>query len=186
MDFPAHSVDDYRYFVGDTIIYQAKRALPQNHLDEETIAKCINISRQYYSESWINNTRPYPGIPELLSELEKRGIPMAVLSNKPDEFVHIMVETLLPDFSFHAVRGALDSTPPKPDPAAALGIAAELSISPERFLYLGDTNTDMQTANAAGMYAIGVPWGFRPREELLQSGAKILIEEPGELLRLLD
>jgi phosphoglycolate phosphatase len=142
--------------------------------------------RDEYRKHFADNTKPYPGIPELLSTLAERNIPQVILSNKPDEFTQIIVEKLLPHFSFQIVRGAGPSVPPKPDPTAALQLANELKIPPRRFLYLGDTNTDMQTADSAGMYAVGALWGFRTANELRESGAKTLAESPQDVVRLLD
>lgn len=142
--------------------------------------------RDEYGKHWADNTKPYAGVPELLCGLQERKIPKAVLSNKPDELTRIMVEKLLPDWSFRIVRGARPAMPKKPDPAAALDIAGELQIPPCRFFYLGDSNIDMQTANFAGMYAAGALWGFRTAEELLANGAKTLIKNPQDILKFFD
>ncbi len=184
--FPTHPTDSYRYFVGDGTDCLVKRVLPKDHLDDETVSRSLTALRDEYSKHWADNTKPYAGIPELLSALQERKFPKVVLSNKPDEFTQITVEKLLPDWSFVIVLGVKPSVPKKPDPAAALDIARQLQIPPCRFLYLGDTNTDMQTANSAGMYAIGALWGFRTAEELLASGAKTLVENPQDILKLLD
>lgn len=184
--FSPYPTDSYRYFVGDGTEYLIRRVLPNNHLDEQTISKCLTAMREEYSRHWADNTKPYPGIPELLWALEKRNIPKAVLSNKPDDFTQITVEKLLPHWSFRIVRGAEPSVPKKPHPAGALEIAKKLAIPPREFLYVGDTNTDMQTACSAGMYAVGVLWGFRDAEELLANGAKRLVEKPEDILALLD
>jgi len=95
------------------------------------------------------------------------------------------VAGLLPDWRFDAVVGERPPIPRKPDPSSALEIAHRLAIQPDRFLYLGDTAIDMKTANAAGMYAVGVLWGFRDAEELIAGGAKKLIAKPDELLEML-
>jgi len=121
----------------------------------------------------------------MLAALEESALPRAVLSNKPHEFTCVTVEKILSGFSFDVVRGAMPSMPRKPDPAAALQIAKQLQVPPGNILYLGDTNTDMQTANAAGMFAAGALWGFRTADELLGSGAKVLLEEPLDVLSLL-
>lgn len=184
--FPTHPTDSYRYFVGDGMDCLVRRVLPKDHLDDETVSRSLTSLRDEYSKHWADNTKPYAGIPELLSALQERKFPKAVLSNKPDEFTQITVEKLLPDWSFCIVRGVKLSVPKKPDPAAALDIARELQIPPRRFLYLGDTNTDMQTANSAGMYAVGALWGFRTAEELRANGAKTLVENPQDILKLLD
>jgi len=185
MGFAPHPVDAYKYFVGDGVENEAKRALAGNHLDEETLAKCIKLARAEYARRWAEHTKPYPGIAELLDALTHRGVVMAILSNKPDDFTKLMVEKLLPGRQFEIVRGATDGVPIKPDPAAALAIAEQLNIQPIKFLYLGDTNTDMKTANNAGMFPVGALWGFRSADELVQNGAKAIADKPAELLKIL-
>jgi len=185
LGFPSHEVVAYKYFVGDGIINMARRALPEEHRDEVTVARCARLLREEYAKRWADKARPYDGIPELLDALSERGIRMAVLSNKPDDFTRICVSRLLSGWRFEAVVGVSDSVPPKPDPKGALEVAARLHIPPGGFLYLGDTNTDVKTAVAAGMYPVGALWGFRTADELLANGARVLIEKPGDLLELL-
>ncbi len=91
-----------------------------------------------------------------------------------------MVEKILSQWRFKIVQGALPNVPLKPDPIMALQIAKKLRIPPEQFLYLGDTNTDMKTAVAAGMFPVGCLWGYRTADELLESGAKTLIDNPAQ------
>lgn len=184
--FPVHPLDAYRYFVGDSVRSMVERSLPAVNRDEQTIEKCRVALSEEYNRRWANNTKPYPGIPELLGELEKQKIPKAILSNKPDEFTKPMVKRLLPDFSFDMVLGVSQTVRRKPDPTAALQIAKQLGIPPAKFLYLGDTNTDMQTAVAAGMYPVGALWGFRDAKELIENGAKILVERPLDCLKILN
>ncbi|MDD5327615.1 MAG: HAD family hydrolase [Phycisphaerae bacterium] len=186
LGFPAHPTEAYRYFVGEGMDNLTRNVLPKDRIDEKTVSKCLAGMREEYGKHWADNTKPYTGIPELLSGLEQRKIAAAVLSNKPDELTKIMVEKLLPDWSFRIVRGAKPTVPKKPDPTSALEIAEELQIHPRRFLYLGDTNTDMQTANSAGMYAAGVLWGFRTAEELLANGANTLIKNPQDVLKFFE
>lgn len=184
--FEPHRIDCYRRFIGDSTEYLVRDVLPKNHLDEQTISKCLTAMQDEYSRHWADNTKPYAGVPELLWALERRKIPKAVLSNKPDYFTQIIVKKLLSDWSFHIVRGAEPSVPKKPHPGVALEIAKELATAPEEFLYVGDTNTDMQTACSARMYGVGALWGFRDAEELLASGAKSLVEKPEDILAILD
>jgi len=180
-----HPVDSYRYFTGQGVYGLAQNALPQGHRDKQSVNKVITLASRQYSKRWSLHTRAYPGIAELLTELEKAGLAKAILSNKPDEFTQIIVKELLGAWSFAAVRGERPPTPKKPDPTGALEIAKKLEIPPDKFLYIGDTDTDMWTATAAGMYPVGVLWGFRP-EELAESGAKKIIKTPLELLKLLN
>ncbi len=185
--FLPHRVEAYKYFVGDGMENLVRRALPEGKRhDEATVAECLAAMRWEYGNRWKERTRPYEGIPQLLDALVKRGIKIAVLSNKPDEFTRKMVAELLPHWTFDPVFGERPPVPRKPDPSGALEIANHLKIPAGDFLYLGDTNTDMQTAVAAHMQAIGVLWGFRGADELLASGAETLIETPMSLLKLLD
>jgi phosphoglycolate phosphatase len=179
-------VDDYRLLVGKGLRELIKRVLSENKIDEQTIDEFLSAMRIEYARRWAENSKPYPGIPDLLDELQKTGLLMAVLSNKADEFTQIMVRTLLPKWQFQLICGLKDGLPAKPDPTSALQIAHELKIQPNNFIYLGDTGTDMQTANSAGMYAAGALWGFRSAEELRANGAKILVEFPLQVLELLN
>jgi phosphoglycolate phosphatase len=184
--FAPHPVDAYKYFIGDSVETEAKRALPEFSRDPETIKKVARFSEQIYDKCWHKNTKPYPGIAELLSDIEKKRLPMVILSNKPDHFTKVMVEKLLPYWHFKIVQGALPDIPVKPDPASALQIAKRLAIPPEQFLYLGDTNTDMKTAVNAGMFPVGCLWGYRSADELLSAGAKILVKSPAEVLDIIE
>jgi phosphoglycolate phosphatase len=183
--FPVHAVEKYRYFVGDGIAELVRRVLPVEQRADSLVAENIRWMSAEYEQCWNKKTRPYPGIAELLDALTGAGLNLAVLSNKPDAFTKIMVPALLPGWNFTPILGARPGVPVKPDPQAALEIADQLALLPAEILYLGDTATDMLTANAAGMMAVGVAWGFRTVEELQQSGAKQIIHKPIELLQLL-
>lgn len=185
LGFPRHELEAYKYFVGDGRDDLAIRALPEEHRDGITLNKIIEYINEEYSESWNNNTQPYPGIPEMLHALTNRNIKMAILTNKPQSSTDEMVYQLLPQWHFELIVGSGPSLPKKPDPTAALRIAEQMEIPPARFLYLGDSDVDMKTAIAADMYSVGALWGFRTADELLANGAKKLIQNPVELLHLL-
>ncbi|MDY6913672.1 MAG: HAD hydrolase-like protein [Planctomycetota bacterium] len=186
MGFPAHPVEPYKYFVGNGLVNIVRRALPEDSRDEETVALAAAGMSEQYAKHWAEKSRPYDGVRQLLDELAARNIAMAVLSNKPDEFTRQMVAHFFDGCPFSLVFGARPDVPLKPDPAAAIEIAGRLDIPPAEFLYLGDTGTDMQTACAAGCYAVGATWGFRPADELTENGAKTLIKHPAELLELIQ
>jgi phosphoglycolate phosphatase len=184
--FATYPLEEYGRLVGSGVRVLFERALADEHVSAETIARCDADFRAVYAEHWHDESQPYAGIAELLDELSARRLPMAVLSNKPHEFTVRCVEVLLPRWQFAAVLGQRPGVPIKPDPTAALEIARRLDVAPAECVYLGDTDVDMQTATRAGMHAIGVTWGFRPADELRQSGAAALIDHPRELLTLLD
>jgi len=180
--FPPHPVSRYKDFVGEGVEFLAYSALPEKHRDEATLAECIKRMRREYGLRWDHKTKPYSGIPELLTEMEKRNIKKAILSNKPDDFTKKVAGRFLKDWSFEIILGSQTAFPKKPDPAAALSIAENMDFDSREFLYLGDTKIDMLTAVAAGMFPVGALWGFRSRQELIESGAKKLIQKPEELL----
>ncbi len=183
--YPMHDLGAYKYFVGNGMRNLVERALPEDKRDSASIGLALMEMRDEYAKRWADKTRPYPGIPALLDALTMKGIKLAVLSNKLDRFSNDIVKKLLPDWNFYPVYGEREGVPIKPNPAGALEIAQILGLSPEEFLYLGDTGTDMKTAVSAGMYAIGVLWGFRDAGELMNNGANMLITDPLEILKLL-
>jgi len=184
--FPVHSMDTYNRFVGDGALNLIIRALPEDKRIDTIIHSCLNAFMEDYGRNWKVKTTPYNGIPELLDALTARKLKMAVLSNKPHEYTIKCMEGFLSDWNFDVVFGQRDDVPRKPDPAGALEIAEKLNISPSDFIYLGDTETDLKTAVAAGMFPVGVLWGFRSAEELKENGAKVLIKRPLDIMNLLD
>ena len=161
--------------------YQIRTGLSDTAGDE-AVTRGMALFRAYYAEHWRETTRPYPGIADLLDALTARHLTLAVLSNKPDAATQEVMSHTFARWRFDAVRGHRDGAPLKPDPAAALDIAAELDIAPDRWLYVGDTDVDMRTGTGAGMFAVGVTWGFRDEAELRESGARAIIADPAALL----
>jgi len=181
---PTIETPRYRQLVGRGVYRLFNRAMGPGH--EHLIERAAELFELYYASQGQDHTVPYDGIPELLDALVGRGLKLAVLSNKPDAGAQDTVRQILSRWRFDIVRGHQPPTPLKPDPAGALAISSELGIAPEDWVYLGDTAVDMQTAVAAGMFPVGVLWGFRDREELCQNGARIVISHPMDLLKLLD
>jgi phosphoglycolate phosphatase len=183
LGFPGHSVTGCKTLVGEGIEHFAKCALPPDAAENEsTVARTIGLMRAEYRTRWSRRTRPYDGIPALVAELSARGLKLAVLSNKADDFTRLMIAHFFPGTEFATVVGARPGRPRKPDPAPALEVAATLGIAPAEIVFLGDTKTDMETATGAGMVPVGALWGFRSAEELLASGARYLVSRPAELL----
>jgi len=184
LGFPQHELAPYRYFVGDGRRALALRALPEDRRDQATLDLLIACIGEEYGKRWMNLSQPYEGIPELLDVLTARGVRMAILSNKPHSYTEAIVSGLLPNWSFEFVLGESPSTPRKPDPSGALNIVEQMGIEPGECLYLGDSGVDMQTATAAGLYPVGVLWGFRTADELLANGAAVLVEKPADIIAL--
>ena len=186
MGLPRQPRERYRQFAGDGAKMLVTRALEAGGVtDPAEVERAFSIYMGYFAKTCTYHVVPYPGIPELLQELKQRGLRLAVLSNKPDRQTRDVVERCFGTAEFDLILGQRDGVPKKPAPDGALWIAREFSLSPEEFLYVGDTNVDMQTGLAAGMPAVGVLWGFRDRKELEENHAWRIIDHPAELLELL-
>lgn len=178
---PVHPVPEYRLMIGEGVEVLAQRAAPTLAGPERTAL--VNRYREFYRDQGHHLSQPYPGVRALLRHLTKLKMPMAVLSNKRDDFTRALVAHHFHDIGFLDVRGEREGVPRKPDPTAALELALALQCPPETLTFVGDTAVDMKTARAAGMRAVGVAWGFRP-EELRPAGASVVIEHPEALLEL--
>ncbi len=180
-----HPLESYKMLVGDGVAVLFQRAWPATVSDPKLLQSAVDCFHQVYAGEWYKRSKPYDGIESLLSRLVEHRMPLAVLSNKPDRFTHQCVDHFLGKYSFSSVHGQKTGVPRKPDPAGVFVIARELSVRTEEIAYVGDTNTDMETAVSAGCCAIGVSWGFRAIEELRRCGAQEIVHTPGELADLL-
>jgi len=184
LGYPPHAYDAYREYVGYGMDVLAQRVLPEGHKDDALVGRLVEAMRTIYGRDHAFLSRPYEGIPELLDALVGKGVRMTILSNKPDEFTRAMAQRLLGRWRFEIVRGIIPGRPRKPEPIAALEMARSLDVSPERIVFMGDSAIDMLTARAAGMFPVGVLWGFRTRDELVENGAALLIDHPRRFLDL--
>ena len=179
-----HPPDAYRELVGEGVGRLVERAIPAGRQDLH--AAVLEDLRAHYTEHMLDRTAPYPGIPELLDEIAGRGLPMAILSNKPEPATRWMVDRLFSAWPFAHVAGEMPGMPHKPDPRPATEIARRLGVDPGRILYLGDTRTDMETAVAAGMFGVGALWGFRDETELRAHGAAEVVQHPRDVVPLIE
>jgi phosphoglycolate phosphatase len=183
--YPVHTIADYKEMVGDGIRALIQRMLPDAHRTSEKIEELLPALENRYNTAWKNRTVPFAGIPGLLTALEQKSIPMAILSNKPQVFTVEMVYKLLPEWQFDPVWGAADGRPRKPDPAAALDISKKWDLPPSECLFVGDSEPDIHTAKNAGMISVAVSWGFRTRTRLSKERPDYVIGKPMQLLDLL-
>jgi phosphoglycolate phosphatase len=185
-----HPLLAYKVFVGEGALNLVRRAFhaaapgtPELTGEEERLY-LLQYQREYAALDHRGSTL-YSGVEEMLDGVMAKRLPMAVLSNKRDDFAKHLAVRALDRWSFVEVRGEREGTPRKPDPTAALELAQRLGVLPKRIAFVGDTAIDVRTAKAAGMISVGVLWGFRGREELTKAGADHLIARPEGLLSLL-
>ncbi len=178
-----HEPDECRLMVGDGLETLVVRSLPPDRRQPAQVQPILAKFLECYRQRQLNKSTPYPGVPAMLRKLKSLGVPLAVLSNKAHPNTLIVVDHFFPGL-FEAVYGLRPEVPAKPDPAGALEIARDFNLAPADFAYLGDSGVDMKTARGAGMFPVGVTWGYRPAEELLAAGAGKIIETPDEFTGL--
>ena len=183
LQLPTHKIEDYKHFVGGGVDILVENALSNQSKEiKDEVTKRFKIE---YDGKLHSKTLPYDGIYELLDELKKLDINLAVLSNKPHEFTVSYVNHFFKNYNFKEIHGQKKDVPKKPDPKAALNIVKCLDSSCENTYFIGDTKIDMQTAKSANMTAIGVLWGFRDEKELRDFGADFIVSNPLEILKII-
>lgn len=180
-----HSVEEYRTMVGNGIMRLVERALPEALRTKEYVAEARRDFLEYYFDHIDIYTRPYDGVHEVLRTLQAAGWRLAVASNKFDAGTKRLVAKFFPDIHFTSIYGNREGFPLKPDKALLDIIIAECNSSPERCYMVGDSGVDMECACNAGTHSVGCSWGFRSREELLESGAEKVADTPLECLQIL-
>lgn len=181
---PQHPMESVKAFIGSGAWWLLYRALPEDRRDEATVTALTASFKTVYGAIWQERTRPFPGIVNMLAGLGNCKISLGVLSNKPDRFTRMCVDAFLPAHLFDHVQGQVEGLPKKPDPAPALEAAGALKVAARNCCLVGDSEIDVATGLGAGMFTIGVLWGYRSKGELLKAGAEALVQTPEELLDL--
>lgn len=183
--FKPHSADEYKLFVGNGAKLLVERAMSaEREWTQSEFEKVFSVYNELYNADTLYLTEPYSGIIDMLRELKKTGIKTAVLSNKPHFATEDVVKTVFGDDLFDVVQGAVDGVPLKPDPTAAFNIMKKLGVTPERTMFAGDTKVDIATGKGAGLYSVGVLWGFRGEAELTAAGADVIINSPEKITEI--
>ena len=185
LGFSGHTLAEYKYFVGDGIPKLIERALPENNRDEKTLNACLELFMADYRVHYHDKTRAYEGVREMLADLKKSGLKLAVISNKAQEMAEKVVTNLFGDI-FDCVAGKREGYKTKPDPALTLFVINSLGVTPAECILAGDSGMDMAAAVNAGALPVGVLWGFRTAEELQKNGAKYLFSTPAEITELAE
>jgi phosphoglycolate phosphatase len=182
--YPRCQQEVFKQMVGDGMEKLVERALPQDVRNEALIKVCVEEYRAHYDTLWNAQTRPYPGIVEMLKTLQARGMKLGVISNKAHRFTVPMTEHFFGADVFDHILGQRTEVPRKPAPDGAHEMATFLGLRTDEMAYVGDSGIDMQFAKSSGMRAVGVRWGFRSEAELIECGADVLLSSPAELFNL--
>ena len=184
--YPPRSMEEVEWYVGNGARPLIQRALPDDlKLSEEEFEKIYEVMLGNYAKYQNIYATVYDGMEEVLLEMKARGIRTAIVTNKPhsaaEDILHKYFEGLI-----EMSQGAQDGVPKKPDPALCNLVLEAFGLSPEECIYVGDSDTDIDTAKNAGLLSVSVTWGFRRKQFLIEHGAEHFAEKPEELLRYLD
>lgn len=178
--YPERSKDELLALINNGPYAFVAGALPERYQsDEDEIERCVAIYSECYNHHYNDTTYIFDGITESLTELKQNGVKLALNTNKGQLHAEAIIEKLLPGI-FDIVLGS-GRFQPKPDPTGSFYIADSFSVSPDEFIFVGDSNVDMKTAKNAGMYAVGVNWGYRSEKVLLDSGADVIVSRPKQI-----
>ena len=183
--YPERSLKEVCAFVGNGVKKLIERALPEGE-NNPCFKECLETFKNHYKENMYNKTTPYKGTKELLQELKKRGIKTAIVSNKFDLAVKELSEKYFKDL-IDSAKGENEAQGirKKPAPDTILSVLKEFNLEANEALYVGDSDVDIMSAKNASMPCISVSWGFRDKDFLINHGAKIIINEPKELIKYL-
>jgi len=178
---PEKTVDEVRMAVGNGVVRLMEQSVPggKDHPDFEA---CLAVFRTEYAKIAKNKTCPYPGIPELLEQLNRAGIHMAVVSNKFHDAVTALVQEYFPIIPLAAGEREAEGIRKKPAPDTVFAVMKQLGVTADQCVYVGDSDVDIATAQNAGMDCIAVTWGFRDKAFLLDHGAQVTADTPSALL----
>lgn len=184
-----HGLSPFPVEAYKTLVGNGAKVLVQRMVTEKNaLEQFESVYREYvtsYDADPLHLAVAYEGVPEMLAELRRRGVAIAILSNKPNFATRSIAKAIFGD-SIDACFGGRPDVPLKPSPDAVLQLLQLFGVSKEECLYIGDTGTDMQTAKNAGLFAVGVLWGFRGEDELRRNGADAIIAHPLQLLNVAD
>lgn len=182
--YPARTLDEVRSFVGNGVKKLIERAIP-NGCANENFEKCLAVFKEHYKQNMYNKTSPYSGVLNMLKELRIKGIKIAVVSNKFDGAVKELCQKYFGNLVQVAIgENEAAGVRKKPAPDSVFKAIKELQISVDSVIYVGDSETDVQTAKNAEINCIGCTWGFRSREVLAREGATYIIDTPDEILKI--
>lgn len=182
--YNTHEIEKYNKFVGDGRYTLIERILPLENRTEENISKLLIDFDYYYNKHMLDYTEPYEGIDNVLDKLKSKDIKLAIVSNKPHEYVEGIVKKYFNN-KIEYVYGHRKGYNTKPDPVTINEVIERLKINKKNTIYIGDSNVDIKTAQNAGIKSIGVLWGFRGEEELRKEGADYIVANSKELLSIL-
>ena len=179
--YPEKSDDEVRLAVGNGVGELLKKTMPSNAMSDAV--QCEKIKEYFaicYEQTQSRVDCAYSGMAEVMRELYKKGFILAVLSNKPDKLVKMIVNNIFSDGIISESMGQTE-LPKKPDPTVPILIAEQFGIAPSDTYFIGDSEVDVLTGKNAGMVSVAVSWGLRDRCVLEAANPDVILDTRGEL-----
>ena len=185
LNYPPHTVDEVRQFVGNGLGVMMEKALPGGKSNPD-YGKALDSMKRIYAGNYRNKTRAYPGVLELIEQLKEKGVKMAIVSNKPDAQVKELAALYFTSIPQEAAIGENEAAGVrrKPAPDSVYTALKALGEDKSTAVYIGDSDVDMATARNSGLPCVSVAWGFRSRDFLTAQGAGPIVDRPEEILAL--
>lgn len=183
---PTHEKEKFKIFAGNGNEVMMSRALPEEYRkDRDYVLSLRQEFYDYYKNHCADVSQVYSGINELLKGLKEMDILVSIVTNKAQVMTDVLVPKLMDKTIFSAIIGQRDNVPTKPEPHMPFLAMTEMDVNPDECLFVGDSNTDIETALNSGNIPVGVLWGFRSEEELRGAGARYIVKTPKEIMNII-
>ena len=176
------TAEQVKTFINNGVVKFIERSLAADpgEYSEELKEKLLKDNVTYYNSHYLENTRPYNGIVEVLTRLKSEGMLLACISNKNDEPARNLTDHFFPGL-FDYVSGSVEGVERKPSYEPVERCLFSLGVENRDAVYIGDTDTDILTARNSRMHCISCAWGYKSREFLVENGAETICSNPLDL-----
>lgn len=182
---PAAGLDAVRHWVGNGAQVLVRRALAGDidhaGVDDALAEQALALFMDAYAESH-DLTIVYPGVQDTLRWLRKRGVEMALITNKPERFVGPLLDQMKLGSYFRWIIGGDTLAQKKPDPAALLFVMQMAGVTPQQALFVGDSRSDVLAAKAAGVQCVGLTYGYNHGRPIEEESPSLVIDDLRALL----
>ncbi|MCI6994586.1 HAD family hydrolase [uncultured Methanobrevibacter sp.] len=178
--FPTLTYEEYIEILGGNIDELVSLSLKDKNTPEN-MELVKNTYDEIYGTSNRENSLPFDGMHEVLLELQKKGILLAINSNRKNDSIKKFIGKYYSDIDFKAIEGHNPAYPSKPRPCGVKKMLHKLKVSKDDAIYIGDSSTDIKTAKNAEIDCVIVKWGYGDPEDYVDEYILDAIEKPSDI-----
>ena len=183
-------IDIIHEWVGNGAQVLVKRALSgdkiiDENIDEDLFKKALDVFLEFYAQNLSVDTVTYPNVPQTLQTLKENGYRLAIVTNKPFDFVTPILKDLEMIDLFEYFIGGDSLSKKKPDSMPLLHVCDTLNVTVEECVMVGDSKNDILSANGCGMQSIGVTYGYNYNEDIRVYNPVVVVDDFKEILETL-